>query len=446
MHVGWASVFEPPIDRPRPTFEELRSHVERRLSRAPRYRQMLRELPLGIGTPAWIDDRSFEVGRHVVPARSRDLGEIVADSMSAPLKHGRPLWQISICERLEDGRVGVVGKAHHCMVDGIAAVELASLLLDPSPNAPDPEPEDWRPKPQPADPRLVAGAVGDAARVSLGVLKLPAQLAASPGRLRAAARRGRRAAGALLDAARPARPHEHLNQTISPLRRLGLLHRPIDDLVRVKRAFDVKLNDVVLAASAGGVRRFLRDRGEQPVRLKTMVPVSVRTGEPGGLGNAISFMFVDLPCDEPDPARRLRLIHTETTARKRAERASGGSDVIRAMGLVPAPVRSVISRAMASPQAFNLVVSNIPGPREPLWMRGCRLQEAYPVVPIPERHALSIGITTVGDEACFGLYADRESLPGVEELTSSVDSAIEDLLDVAGDTKPSASALAVGPG
>lgn len=427
MHVGWASVFDRPPNRPPPRFEDLRSHVARRLCRAPRYRQVLRPLPLGVGTPAWVDDPGFEIDRHVVPARSSDFNEIVDESMSTPLERDRPLWQLTIADRLRDGRLAVVGKAHHCMVDGLAAVELASLLLDPTPDATDPEPDGWRPERGPGDPGLVADAIRDMARAQLGLAKLPARLATSPRRALEAAGRTRRAVAALADAARPAAPHTLFNRPISPLRHLGILRRPVDDLTRIKAGFEVKLNDVVLAACAGGVRRFLRERGDEPSRLKTMVPVSVRSGDAGGLGNAISFMFIDLPCDEPDPVRRLREVHAATLARKRSGNPAGGSDVIRSIGIVPAPVRSLISRLMASPQAFNLTISNIPGPQEPLYMRGCRLAAAYPVVPIADRHALSIGVTTLAGEACFGLYADRESLPEADSLVASLDASIEEL-------------------
>jgi WS/DGAT/MGAT family acyltransferase len=446
MHVGWATVFEPPLERPRPLLGELRAHVARRLSRAPRYRQMLRSLPLGIAAPAWVDDPDFELDQHVVPARSDKLSEIVEESMSRPLARDRPLWELTVADRIDDGRVAVVGKAHHCMVDGLAAVELASLLLDPTPDAPDPEPDRWRPEPTPGARNLIATVVRDLAQAQLGLARIPAQLAASPARAVRAAGRARRAAAALIDAARPTAPHERLNRPISPLRHLGLLHRPLDDLVRVKTVFDVKLNDVVLAACAGGVRRFLSERGEEPVRLKTMVPVSVRTDGVGALGNAISFMFVDLPCDEPDPVRRLRTVHAATVSRKEAGKPAGGSDVIRAIGAVPGPLRSVISRLMASPQAFNLTISNIPGPREPLYMRGCRLAEAYPIVPLADRHALSIGITTLADDACFGLYADRKSLPDVDSLAASVDASVDELLDLAAEPVPMPERLAAPPG
>jgi WS/DGAT/MGAT family acyltransferase len=205
----------------------------------------------------------------------------------------------------------------------------------------------------------------------------------------------------------------------------------MDDLVRIKEAFGVTLNDVILAASAGGVRAFLREHGEDPIRLKTMIPVNVRApGEEGELGNQISFMFVDLPCDEPDPLRRLREIHATTSERKRTGDPEAANDVVRALGFALTPLQRVVSRLIASPRTFNLVVSNIPGPEGKLYMRGCRLAEAYPVVPITDRHALSIGVTTVGDGAFFGLYVDRRSLPDADRLAAGIDTAIEQLLEL----------------
>jgi diacylglycerol O-acyltransferase len=429
MHVGWAAVFEPPEERPKPGFEQLRNHIARRLPRAPRYRQMLRPVPLGISSPVWTDDGAFDVSRHVVRAESGRLTDVVDECMSRPLRRDRPLWEMWIADRLDDGRIGVVGKAHHCMVDGIAAVELSSLLLDPDPVPPPPEPDPWVPERGPDARELVAGALADLARSQLDLARIPARIAGSPSLALELASRGRRAANALLDAARPARFTRLLNRRISPLRHLGLLDRPVEDLLQIKRAFGVKLNDVVLAVSAGGVREFLRQRGEDPVRLKAMVPVNVRgKDEAGDLGNRISFMFVDLPCDEPNPVRRLREIHAATSERKQAGGPEGANDVVRSLGFAPSPLQRVVSRLIASPRVFNLTVSNIPGPGEPLYMRGCRLAAAYPVVPIAEGHALSIGVTTVGDGAFFGLYADSKSLPEVEELARAIERSIDELL------------------
>ena len=143
MHVGWAALFSPPRGGPAPSFDELRSHIESRLSRAPRYRQKLEEIPWGANDPVWIDDEQFDLTSHVIRTTGSKWGELVDKAMSAPLEHSRPLWELWIADRLPDGRIGVIGKAHHCMVDGLAAVELAALLLDETPKAPDADPETW---------------------------------------------------------------------------------------------------------------------------------------------------------------------------------------------------------------------------------------------------------------------------------------------------------------
>jgi hypothetical protein len=137
---------------------------------------------------------------------------------------------------------------------------------------------------------------------------------------------------------------------------------------------------------------------------------------------------VDLPCDEPDPIRRLRTIHAAMSDRKAAGEPRGGDFVLGAVAHTPHLVQHMVSRLMASPRAFNLVVSNIPGPSEPLYMLGCELEEVYPVVPLADRHAISIGLTTIGDGAFFGVYADPESLPDVEELATFIDESIDELL------------------
>jgi diacylglycerol O-acyltransferase len=310
-------------------------------------------------------------------------------------------------------------------------VELASLLVDPEREAPEPERDDWTPEPGPDTTQMVSSALLDFARDQLDLVSIPARLASSPQRGVKLVERAGRAAGALIDAARPAALDPALNSPISARRHLGFLARPLDELVRIKGEFGVKLNDAVLAASAGAVRRLLAERGERPTALKTMVPVNVR--EDGGedeLGNRISFMFVDLPCDEPDPVRRLRLVHESTSRRKRSRVPEGGDVIMRSLKVAPTPVRGLISRLIASPRTFNLVVSNIPGPTEPLYMRGCPLVEAYPIVPLADRHALSIGMTTLGDGAFFGLYADREVLPEVDELAAYLDSSVDELLDL----------------
>src|SRR3954447_25798456 len=164
MHVGWAAIFAPPADRSRPAFTELRDHVEKRLGRAPRYRQKLLGVPLGVSEPLWVDDPDFDVMQHVHRADSGDFRSVADRVLSQPLDHDRPLWELWIADRLDDGRIGVVGKVHHCMVDGIAAVELATLLLDESPEPDSTEAPEWRPAGSPAGLDLLAAGLLDRVR------------------------------------------------------------------------------------------------------------------------------------------------------------------------------------------------------------------------------------------------------------------------------------------
>jgi WS/DGAT/MGAT family acyltransferase len=427
MHVGWAASFRPPAGS-RPSFGDLFDHIAGRLSYGRRFRQRLARVPLGLNAPLWIDDLRFDPAQHIIHATSGTLGEVVDDCMSHQLDRRLPLWQLHIADGLDDGRIGVVGKAHHCMVDGIGAVELAALLLDPTREPAPPAPDRWRPAPTPAAITRLAGGVIDQLRGDFELLRLPAKAARSPFRAAGVAMKGLSAAKAAASMLRIARPSPALNAPISPLRHLATARRPLHDLQAIRSSFGTTVNDVVLAASTGGVRRLFEQRSEAPVRLKAMVPVNVRKPEHGDSGNRISFMFVNLPCDEPDPVRRLQTIHGDTAERKGDGESRWVGDILGAVGYFPQPVRDAFSHVIASPLVFNLTVSNIPGPAEPMYMLGCELEEAYPVVPIADRHALSIGVTTIRDQACFGVYADREMLPDSDLVASAIDDSVDELL------------------
>ena len=429
MHVGWAAVFDPPEGRPAPNFEQIREHISRRLSRAPRFRQRLASVPLGLVRPAWVDDDRFDVSRHVKRADSDNLNQLTDAVMSTPLSREHPLWEFWLAE-LQDGRIGMVGKAHHCMVDGIAAVSLSMLLLDPTPEVPPEAAEPWEPAPPPSMARLLADGLVSRAAEGLQLLTGSVRTATSPQRLRDAGRGAERALRALAGFA-PAEQVHPLNEPLSPYRHLAFAGRPFGDLHRIKRAFRTTVNDVVLAVSAGAVRRFLEARGTPLRRLKAMVPVNVRNGNGGGdLGNRISFLFLELPCDEPDPVRRLSEVHEATQSLKSSGTAEGGETVLDALGYAPNPLQRALAHLISSPRTFNLVVSNIPGPREPMYFLGCRLRASYPVVPLADRHALSIGFTTVADGAFFGVYADRDTLPDVDGLAKAIDESIDELLEL----------------
>ncbi len=426
MHVGWVAVFAPGADGRLPSFAELREHISLRLSRAPRYRQKLATVPLGLHSPEWIDDQGFSIDRHLYRAPG-PLESLVDEVMSIPLRRDRPLWEIWVCEDAGDGRLALVGKTHHCMVDGLAAVELASLLLDPTPEPAECEPDTWSAAPGPGAEQLLVRGVRDLLGQQLDLLQWSLRVASAPApvvrQTASGAMRATRALSHLLRAA----PASVLNEQQSPLRRLSWAQRPLEDLKTIKRAYGTTVNDVLLAAVAGGMRSYLIRRGEQPLALKVMVPVSVRSDE-DVLGNHISFVFADLPCNEPDPIGRLYQVHASMSRRKRDGAPEGADLVLKAAGRTPVTVQQMLSRLMSGARAFNLVVSNIPGPSVPMYMLGSPLEAVYPVVPLADNHAVSVGMVTIADQACLGVYADRETMPDVNMLAHDIDDAITELL------------------
>jgi WS/DGAT/MGAT family acyltransferase len=426
MHVGWVALFSASDQGRLPSFQQLREHIELRVGRAPRYRQKLASVPLGLHAPEWIDDPAFSVDRHVYWAPG-PLRELIDEVMSIPLRRDRPLWEMWICENARDGCFAIVGKTHHCMVDGLAAVELASLLLDPTPETVSYESESWSAEPEPGSERVLARGVRDLLGQQLDLLQWPLEAASSPGPAARQVVGGAMRAFRALDQLLRAAPTSVLNGQLSPLRRLAWAQRPLQDLLTIKRAYGTTVNDVILAAVAGGIRSYLLRRGEEPVALKVMVPVSVRSPD-DVLGNHISFVFAELPCHEPDPVGRLYEVHASMSRAKRDGEPEGSDLVLKAASRTPVTVQQALSRLMSSPRAFNLVVSNIPGPTTPMYMLGCRLESVYPMVPLSENHAVSVGMLTVHEQACFGVYADRQALPDVDVLASDVDAAVAELL------------------
>src|SRR3954469_12283754 len=425
MHVGWAATFEPPADRP--VFDTLFEHIAGRLGRAPRYRQRLAPDPLGLNAPLWIDAEDFAPAEHIHRPAAEDLPQLADAVLSEPLRRDRPLWEFWIADRLRDGRIGLVGKAHHCMVDGIAAVELGSLLLDPAPDAPVPheaDEHDWLPAPAPHALELLARGAWDRTREQLELLRYPLAVARSPLALPGL---GLRTARALAGAVLPVAPPSRLNEPGSPARHLATARGPLSELRAIRRAHGVTVNDVLRAAASAALRRHAERAGERPRDLKAMVPVNVRAEDAGELGNRITFMFVELPTAVADPLVRLELVADATRSRKESGAPEDADTALKALSYAPRPVQKAAAHALASPRVYNLVVSNIPGPRIPLFMCGCRLHDAYPVVPLSARHALSVGMTTIGDHACFGLYADAATLPDSDALARDLDAALDEL-------------------
>jgi diacylglycerol O-acyltransferase / wax synthase len=430
MHVGWVARFRSREGRRAPSVDELRDHIAGRLAAAPRYRQRLVSVPLAVHDPVWADDPEFRIERHVLAADSSDIGAVTDAVMSRPLARDRPLWEMSVARDPRGDGFALVGKAHHCMVDGLAAVELGTVLLDAAPDDPPEAGADWEPGSTPRPVALLAQAVSDRVGQQVDVVRAAVDLARSPRRLLGVPNVMTRVGRALVHAIVPIAPPSPLNRPSSPARHLAVLRRPLDDLRQIKAHHHTTINDVLLAAVAGGLRGFLAERGEAPANLKTMVPVSVREDTGGELGNRISFLFIELPCAQAEPLVRLMTINKRTAQLKAVEEPAASDAALQALGRAPRIVQHAASHLVASPRVFNLVVSNIPGPPMPLYMLGCELTEVYPIVPLAGGHALAIGMTTVQRDACFGLYADREALPDTDRLAGHIDAAIDELLEL----------------
>jgi WS/DGAT/MGAT family acyltransferase len=420
-----------------PAYEELVAHVEDRLNWIPRFRQRVVKVPLGFENPIWGDDPKFDVRRHVRnvaiprPGRLDQLRDLVGRIMSEPLDMERPLWQIYLIDGLRGGRHAYLSKTHHALVDGVAAVDIGMILLDPKRSGTQAKgskepwrPEELRPGEVFAQAALYAvqrpfRAVGRAARTTVS---MPARTA----------RRVIRTAEAIteLAAAGPKSPRSPLNVEIGRDRRIAWVRADLDRLKRARAAAEGStVNDVVLSVVAGALRSFLQGRGDEvPEHLVALVPVSIRRpDEDGELGNRISTILVRLPLAESDPRKRLAGLRDETARLKETDNARAASLIIEATGWAPPTINRVLSHAMARPLVFNLVVSNVPGPQQPLYLLGRQVREVYPVVPLsPQNHALSIGLLSYDGRVFFGLNGDRDAVPDLDDLAAALREALRE--------------------
>jgi len=436
MHVGWLATLElaPGVSELDPG--KLAERIAARLQLAPRFRQRVAPAPLG--EPIWVDDPGFRLDQHVLveaaPVRGRaDLERLAGRFLSRQLDREKPLWQIAVVPRVGSGGAAVLGKVHHAMVDGIAAVELATLLFDLAPDAALPEPDDWEPEPLDAPLRLAVDAVADGALDQFRAARRLATLGMRPRSTLRIAETMRRAALSLAeDVVRPAAP-SFVNSEIGPSRALVTEQVPLARFERIKHARAVKLNDVVLAVVTGALRRFAALSEAEPLPLRAMVPVSVRApADAPAEGNRITFAFIDLPLDQPDAGERLSLIHARTQELKSSGRIAGSDAIMRSMVQMPGFLKERAARLAASPRMYNLAVSNVPGPRMPIYAGGAKVETIHPVIPISDGHAIAIGVLTYREALHFAAYVDPEALPDAGELGTLFANAVGELAHTVG--------------
>jgi diacylglycerol O-acyltransferase len=436
MHVGGVAVLQPPADGF--DYERLVELIRQRIALVPRYRQKVRVVPGRLANPVWVDDEDFDLAYHVrrsalpKPGDDAQLRALVGRLQARQLDRHRPLWEVYLVEGLAGGRVGLVTKTHHAMVDGVSAVDLATVLLDSTPEPREVPEDDWQPQRAPRAPALVVEAVSDLVRRPTQLVDT-ARLAA--GDARATAGKAVGAAGSVLSgvvrAARPA-PESPLNVRIGQQRRFGMARTDLADYKKVRAVHGGTVNDVVLTTVAGALRSWLMTRGE-PVTaatlLRAMVPVSVRNEGPGQLGSRVSSYFVDLPVGEGNPLVRLH----QVTFAMRGHQDSGQSVEADALaqlsGFAPPTLHSLGARVASglTRRLFNLVVTNVPGPQLPLYAAGARMLQMYPVVPLSRGQALAIGVTSYDGGVYYGLNADRDAMPDVDVLAALIEESLAEL-------------------
>jgi WS/DGAT/MGAT family acyltransferase len=440
MTVAGALVFE---GEPRITASMVAERVAERIHLLPRYRQRLEE-PTGLGfaNPVWVDDAHFDIGWHVrhatlpAPGSKDELAAYVAREVSERLDRTRPLWEIHVVDGLADGRVAVIPKMHHALVDGVAAIGIGMILLDPTP-----EPLEIAPPPEPWRPRAYDRRRHFTRMATMPVLR--AQRLAYETTLRALEANPRRAAEdmrratelvAELGRQRPQAPMLPFNETISPNRRFAMTSQDLGALKAAGKLAGGTVNDAILAGVTGMLRSYLGERpgvlrrGQRPVAL---VPVSVRREDDTEMGNRISMVFVDLPIYEDNPLAQIRVIANQTCTLKASAAVRAGALIAGATGVTPPLISTMLMRAMGNVRACNLVVSNLPGPQQPFYLCGARLLEVFPVVPLnPSNQGLSVGILSYDGGVYFGLTASATIDPPLSHARVALERALGDVAGV----------------
>ncbi|PRZ38579.1 WS/DGAT/MGAT family acyltransferase [Antricoccus suffuscus] len=439
MHVGGVFVVRPP--RGGFDFDRFVELIVDRLSLAPRYRQRIATVPAKLANPVWIDDEEFDIGYHVrrsalpAPGSSKQLAELVSRLMSRRLDRSRPLWEIYLVEGLPRGRVAIITKAHHALVDGVRTFDISEILLDTSSIPEKRLLTEWHPRKTPSHIELLAASMRDYARRPRTVLDT---WRAGISDAKTTSKRLAEIAGSIVTTARKvAQPPSAspLNVPIGAQRRFAMTCTKLDDYKIVSHRQKCSVNDVALATISGALRTWLMARGEAvrtSTTLRAMLPVSVRPSARSAVGPAdgLATIFVDLPIGEPNALVRLSQIAYATAGHRESEQAISARTLVSLTEFAPPTVHSLAAQVTQglTKRVYNLVITNVPGPQHPLYASGGRLVEMYPVVSLAKSQALAIGLTSYDGTVCFGLNADRDAMGDVDALSQMIEESLAELV------------------
>ncbi|WP_211359571.1 WS/DGAT/MGAT family O-acyltransferase [Actinocorallia herbida] len=436
LHVAAVIVMEGPA----PSYGDLVRLVAAKLPGMERYRQRVRSVPLHAGRPGWVDDPHFQILYHVrhtavpAPGGPDQLRNLAGRVVAQRLDPKKPLWELYLVEGLEGGAWAIIGKVHHCMVDGVAGMDLITSLFELTPDAPLPAPEHaWRPRPSPSGLALLADAFVDNALQPLRAARsLPGDLL---GTVRRAPQIVDYAGGLARQLSRFTRASASvLNGPIGPHRRWYWADATLDDVRAIRKAHGGTVNDIVLAAVTGGFRAQLAGRGAlTPDRVvRSAVPVSVRTEAERGIPtNRVSSVFVNLPVGDPDPVARLAYLRAQMDDLKSTRQEQGGARLTRLTDTAVAPALLALG-ARTPIRLFNPIVqtvtTNIPGPQFPLYILGSRVRAMYPYVPLTGGIQIATAIFSYAGRLHFGVCADFDGQPDSAVLAEGIEDAIRELL------------------
>ena len=454
MHVGAILIFEGPP----PAIGDFLDHIRGRLHLVPRYRQKLAVPRAEMGRPLWVDDPSFNLDYHVrhtalpAPGSEEQLTRLACRIFSQQLDRSKPLWETWLVERLEGTRFALISKTHHALVDGVAGVDLATVLFDAerAPRAVEhPTGAEWQPRPEPGSALLAATGIKGVVKAGVELATRTVTAATRP---EATVRRAQEAVegvGEIVWAALNPAPDTPLNVPIGPHRRFAQLRFQLEDFKEVKNAFGGTVNDVVLTVVAGALRRFLRSRGvrTEGLELRALVPVSIRSeDQQGQLGNRLAAMRAPLPVYVGDPVARLALVKESMDGLKESKQAVGAEVLAGVTNFAPPTILAQASRLNFSTRLFNVIVTNVPGPQMPLYVLGRELLDLFPVGFLPENHALFVAIMSYNGKVNFGLLADYDALPDVEDIAQGIRESLDELLAAARRKATAADSGLVGNG
>ena len=468
-HVSGLSVFE----KPNPSYEPLkewRGSIERRMHLLEPLRRRVVEVPFGLDHPFWIEDPDFDLDFHVrhtavpPPGSDSQLGDLVSRIIGRPLDRTRPLWETYVVEGLPDDRFAILTKVHHATVDGASGAELLTMMLDSTPEGDvvTPPTEAWQPEPEPTDAQVLAQAVPGLVRkparaVVLGArtIRQIGQATSNPALVAAAnqVRSGMRGpVGRLLNIGRDrseegqtvgplprSAPPTPFNAPITAHRRFAFRSTPLETVKDVKNALGATVNDVVMAVCAGGIRSWLEAHDALPdTPLVAMIPVSIRTGdEVEKWTNRVSTIFASLPTDEPDPVQRVAKVHDSMVGAKQLFDAVP-AEALTDFAQFPPPavfglaMRTAMRQMGRGANVGNLVISNVPGPRQPLYSAGATLLHYYPVSTITAGQGLNVTVQSYLDTLDFGLVACRELVPDLWDMLDLIVDDLEGLAKLTG--------------